>query len=322
LDFGLFNNRISGSFDYYIRTTKDLLAQIPTPLTSGFDFLDSNIGNFENKGFEIIVNTINVQNSNFTWTTNFTFSDNEGTVVSLTEDRDLILRGNVAYQEGSPINALYIVDWAGVNSDTGFNQYRDPDGNLIDYDTNLRDGNRNEITELREVSDKTSIPTYHGGVTNAFTFKNFDASFLVSFSGGNYVINNGLHSLYNNVGLNQHIDVLNAWQNPGDQTNIAVRAINSRIPTRSLTSDFQQSTQFLQDASYVKLKNIVVGYTLNETVSKKIGIQRLRIFAQAQNIFTITDVDYIDPEFANAFGGVGLSAPINSGFSLGINANF
>ena len=235
----------------------------------------------------------------------------------MTKDRDLIELGNVAYQAGSPINALYIVDWAGVNPDTGFNQYRDPDGNLIDFD-----GNEDDIRALREVSDKTSIPTYHGGVTNAFTFKNFDASFLVSFSGGNYVVNSGLHSLYNNVGLNQHIDVLNAWQNPGDQTNIAVRAVNSRRPRGSLTSDFQQSTQFLQDASYVKLKNIVIGYTLNETLSKKIGIERLRIFAQAQNIITITDVDYADPEFANAFGGVGLSAPINTGFSLGINANF
>ncbi|WP_203256180.1 SusC/RagA family TonB-linked outer membrane protein [Hyunsoonleella ulvae] len=323
LDFGLFNNRISGSFDYYIRTTKDLLAQIPTPLTSGFDFLDANIGNFENKGFEIALNTINVQNDNFTWRTNITFSTNEGTVVSLVEDRDLILRGNVAYKPGSPINALYLVDWAGVNPDTGFNQYRDTDGNLIDYDTNRRGGNRNEITELREASDKTAIPTYHGGVTNAFTFKNFDASFLVSFSGGNHILNTGLHSLYNNVNLNQHIDVLNAWQNPGDQTNIAVRTVDSRRPTtRILTSDFEQSTQFVQDASYIKLKNIVIGYTLNKTVSKKIGIERLRVFAQAQNILTITDVDYIDPEFASAGGGIGLSAPINTGFSFGINANF
>ncbi|TBN16284.1 SusC/RagA family TonB-linked outer membrane protein [Hyunsoonleella pacifica] len=323
LDFGLFNNRINGSIDYYIRTTKDLLAQIPTPLTSGFDFLDANIGNFENKGFEIALNTINVQNDNFRWTTNITFATNEGTVVSLIEDRDLILRGNIAYKPDSPINALYLVDWAGVNPDTGFNQYRDTEGNLIDYDTNLRGGNRNEITELREASDKTAIPTYHGGVTNAFTFRNFDASFLVSFSGGNHILNTGLHSLYNNVNLNQHIDVLNAWQNPGDQTNIAVRTVDSRRPTtRILTSDFLQSTQFVQDASYIKLKNIVIGYTLNKTVSKKIGIERLRIFAQAQNILTITDVDYIDPEFASGLGGIGLSAPINTGFSFGINANF
>ncbi|MFD2724924.1 SusC/RagA family TonB-linked outer membrane protein [Hyunsoonleella rubra] len=321
LDFGLFNNRISGSFDYYIRNTRDLLTFVPTPLTSGFDELDDNLGDFENKGFEIALNTINVQNNSFTWTTNITFSTNEGTVISLTKDRDLIPRGSIVYKEGSPINAFNIVDWAGVNPDTGFNQYRDPDGNLIDFDPS-RSGNRTEIEGLREVTDKTSIPTYHGGVTNAFTFKNFDASFLVSFSGGNYTINSGLHSLYNNVGLNQHIDVLNAWQNAGDQTNIAVREVESRRPRRSIASDFQASTQFLQDASYIKLKNIVIGYTLNETVSKKIGIERLRIFAQAQNIITITDVDYADPEFVNAIGGVGLSAPINTGFSLGINANF
>lgn len=322
LDFGMFNSRLSGSFDYYIRTTKDLLSDLPIPLTSGFESLNANIGEFENKGFEISLHSINVKTADFLWTTDVNFANNKSEVVSLTEDRNLILRGNIAYKPGSPINALYMVEWAGVNPDTGFNRYRAADGSLVDYNTDVYNGNRNEITGMRSVSDKSAIPTYHGGITNSFAYKNFDASFLVSFSGGNYVINSGLYDLYNNVNLNQSLDVLNAWKNPGDQTDIALRAINTINPTRIIESDFQASTQFLQDASYIKLKTVAIGYTIDDNFSKRMGIDRLRIFAQAQNLLTITDVDYIDPEYAIGTGGIGLSSSVNKGFSFGINLNF
>ncbi|MGC6431151.1 MAG: TonB-dependent receptor plug domain-containing protein [Jejuia sp.] len=103
---------------------------------------------------------------------------------------------------------------------------------------------------------------------------------------------------------------------------IAIRALHPYRPRSSINSDFKSSTQFLQNAAYVKLKNLVIGYTLNENILSKIGIDHLRIFVQAQNIFTITDVDYIDPEFATATGDIDLSSAINRGLSLGINANF
>lgn len=322
LDFGFFNSRITGSFDYYIRTTKDLLNNVPLPLTSGFKNIASNIGEFENKGFEISLRSTNINTTNFNWTTDVTFSNNKGTVISLTEDRKLIRRGNITYKEGSPINSLYMVNWAGVNPKTGFNQYKNADGDLIDYNTNPSLGNRNEIASLGEVSNKTSIPKYHGGVTNSFLYKNFDASFLVSFSGGNYILNSGLHTLYNKVNLNQHINVLKAWKKEGDITDIAVRAINSFKPTSPIESDFQNSSQFMQDASYIKLKNVVLGYSLSDELSSKIGIDRLRLFIQGQNLYTLSDIDFIDPEYATGTGNIGLTSSIQRGFSFGINVNF
>lgn len=324
LDFGILNNRITGSFDYYIRTTSDLINTVPIPLHSGFDKLTSNIGEFKNKGFEVALRSINIQNDNFTWTTDINFANNKGVVTSLTEDRDLIRMGNIAYKKDHLINALYIADWTGVNPKTGFNQYKDSNGNLIDYNTDILggNGNRNEISALRNVTDKTSIPKYHGGITNTFNYKNFDASFLFSFAGGNHIVNTGIHTLYNNVNLNQHVNVLNAWKAPGDQTDIAVRAINSFVPTIPINSDFKSSSQFLQNAGYIKLKSIIMGYTLDNSIAKKIGMQSLRFFAQGQNLWTRTDVDYVDPEFATGGGSIGLSSPIIRGFSLGINANF
>lgn len=319
LDFGLLNNRVTGSVEYYIKDTKNLINNVPISFISGFGGLVSNIGEFRNQGVEIALQTTNVKSTDFTWSTTFNLAHNKGEVVKLTTS-DLILRGNGTYNEGSPIGALYMVDWAGVNPATGFNQYRDTEGSLVDYDPNFG-GNQFEISELREVTDKNSIPVYHGGITNNFTYKNFDISFLVSFAGGNYTIHDGQFRLRNTPVNNQHKDVLNAWQNPGDQTGIAVRVIDPFNPVFSNQSDFQQSSQFLQDASYIKLKNFVIGYSLNSDLVNKIGMQSLRIFAQGQNLITITDVDYVDPEFTNQ-GSTTLSSSILRGFSFGINANF
>jgi hypothetical protein len=214
------------------------------------------------------------------------------------------------------------VDWAGVNPQTGFNQYRTAEGKLVDYNTNRTTMNTIEINNLRQVSDKTAIPKYFGGLTNTFRFKNLDMSFLISYAGGHYVLNEGIYNLYNNPAFNQHIDVANAWKNPGDQVNLAIRQVYLPRPTSSLVSDYKASSQFLQDTSYIKLKNLTLGYTLHKSVSDKVGIERLRIYVQGQNLFTKTAVSYIDPEYAVAGGSIGLSSSIVRGYSFGLNAAF
>ncbi|WP_240345249.1 SusC/RagA family TonB-linked outer membrane protein [Flavobacterium sp. CLA17] len=323
LDYGFFKNRISGTIDYYIRDTKDLLNSKPLPLTSGFSELISNIGDFRNEGIEIGLHFVNFKNKDFSWTTDFNIAFNKGTILSLSNENDMLVNsGFTVFKEGSAIRSFYIADWAGVNPKTGFNQYRTQDGKLIDYNTNRTTSNTNEINGLRQVVNKTSIPKYHGGLTNTFRFRNLDMSFLISYAGGHYVLNDGIYNLYNNPAFNQHVNVLNAWKNSGDQKDLAIRQVYLTRPTSPLISDYKASTQFLQDASYIKLKNITLGYTLNKTVSDKIGIQRLRIYLQGQNLLTKTAVSYIDPEYASASGGIGLSSSIVRGYSFGLNANF
>lgn len=122
--------------------------------------------------------------------------------------------------------------------------------------------------------------------------------------------------------LNQHKSVNQAWKQAGDDAKLAVRALNFYNPLgRRVESDYESSTQFLQKGDYVKLKTMTIGYTLNERFSKKIGMDRLRVYIQGQNLFTITDVDYIDPEYAGN-GGIGLSSTSLRGFSFGLSANF
>lgn len=323
LDYGLFKNRISGTIDYYIRDTKDLLNSKPLPLTSGFTELISNIGDFRNEGIEISIHLVNFKNKDFSWTSDFNIAFNKGTVLALSNENDMLINsGSTVFKEGSAIRSFYITHWAGVNPKTGFNQYRSQEGKLTDYNTSRTASNANEINGLRQVVNRTSIPKYHGGLTNTFRFRNLDMSFLISYAGGHYVLNEGIYNLYNNPAFNQHVNVAAAWKNPGDQADLAIRQVYLARPTSPMVSDYKASSQFLQDASYIKWKNITLGYTLNKTVSDKIGIQRLRIYVQGQNLLTKTAVSYIDPEYATASGGIGLSSSILRGYSFGFNANF
>ncbi|WP_237732315.1 SusC/RagA family TonB-linked outer membrane protein [Flavobacterium sp. UGB4466] len=323
IDYGLFNNRISGTVDYYIRDTRDLLNNKPVPLTSGFKELISNIGNFRNEGGEISLHTVNLKGKDFNWTTDFNIALNKGTVLALSDKKDIINNaGSTVFQEGSAIRSFYIADWAGVNPVTGFNQYRTQDGTLVDYNTNKTTTNLTAITNLRQVSNKTAMPKYYGGLTNTFRYKQLDLSVLISYAGGHYVLNEGIYNLYNNPAYNQSTAVLNAWKNSGDQSNIAVRQVNTVTPTAFLESDYKNSTQFLENASYIKLKNLALGYTLQKNVLEKTGIESLRIYVQGQNLFTKTAVTYIDPEYATAAGGIGLSSSIVRAYSLGFNASF
>ncbi|WP_374175083.1 SusC/RagA family TonB-linked outer membrane protein [Flavobacterium tructae] len=323
IDYGFFNNRISGSVDYYIRDTKDLLNNKPIPLTSGFSELISNIGNFRNEGIEIGLHTVNLKGKDFNWTTDFNIAFNKGTVIALSDKKDILSNsGYTVFKEGNAIRSFYIADWAGVNPTTGFNQYRTQDGSLVDYNTNKTTTNLTAITNMRQVSNKTAMPKYYGGLTNTVRYKQLDLSVLISYAGGHYVLNEGIYNLYNNPGYNQSTAVLEAWKNPGDQSNLAVRQVNTANPNAFLESDYKNSTQFLENASYIKLKNVALGYTLQKSVLEKTGIESLRIYVQGQNLFTKTAVTYIDPEYATAAGGIGLSSSIVRAYSLGLNASF
>ncbi|WP_421918823.1 SusC/RagA family TonB-linked outer membrane protein [Marinifilum sp.] len=327
LDVGLWKNKLYATFDFYIRDTYDLINKVQIPLQSGFEDLTSNIGDFRNKGYEISLRSTNFATKDFMWSTNFNFSYNKSEIRELIDDDNIIQLGNVAYKKGNPIASLYIAEWAGVNPETGYNMYVNPDATglddmLVDYQTNTGSTNRSEITSFKRVTNKVGNPKYFGGFTNTFRYKNFDASILISFAGGHYVVNSANHKLRNDVWLNQHKDVNNAWKQAGDQSELAVRALDFRRPlSRRVESDYQTSSQFLQDADYVKLKNFTIGYTLDKSLTSKIGIDRLRFYVQGQNLFTITDVDYIDPEYAT-LGGVGLSSTVLRGYSFGISANF
>ena len=280
IDIGMFNDRLEVSFDYYYNQTKDLLFSRPISFTSGFGSITSNIGELENKGIELTVNTVNVKNSNLTWSTSFNFSRNRNKVLSLYNDQPLdnIGRGSNSVRVGEPIGIFYGYESLGVDPSTGDIVFAD----ITD------DG---EIT----AADRTKIgdpnPDFIGGLTNRVSYQNFELSVFLQFSYGNDIFNGTRIYIESMKGSdNQTTDVLNRWRQPGDITDIP------RATELDPNNNNRISSRFIEDGSYLRVKNVTFSYRFNRSLVHRIGVRDARILLSGQNLFTLTNYSGMDPE--------------------------
>jgi TonB-linked SusC/RagA family outer membrane protein len=281
LDAGLFEDRITLSFDYYNKQTKDLLQSRPVQPSSGFGGAYQNVGELENKGIEVSLG-YNNRFGDLQWTSRLNVSANRNKVTKLYGGQPLddAGRGGNRIMEGQPIGVFYDLKSLGVDPSTG---------DIVFADTN-HDG---EIT----TDDRTVVgnpnPKFIGGFTNTFNYKNFDLSVFLQWSYGNDVFNGSrlyLESLQR--GDNQTTAVLRRWKKPGDITDIP-RATSD--PTAA-ANNVRVSSRFIEDGSYLRVKNVTLGYTLRSKFSDKVMLSSLRIYASAQNLFTFTNYGGLDPE--------------------------
>jgi TonB-dependent starch-binding outer membrane protein SusC len=282
IDFGLFNNRISGELDYYVKNTTDLLLNVNLPGHSGFRTQTRNIGELENKGFEIVLNTANLVGE-LKWNTSFNFSKNKNKITNL---QDQVIQGDFLSRavEGEPIGIFYGPKYAGVDPDNGDALYwaKDTDGTLIktnDYNS----------AELMKVGDPN--PDFMLGFTNSFSYKGIDLSVLFTGVFGYQVYNGGGKFMTANGDFfdNQTRDQLARWQNPGDITDVP----QARLFGANGTGE---SSRYVYDAGYLRLKTITLGYMLPQSFISKAKLQSVRIYASAQNLLTFTDYEGWDPE--------------------------
>jgi len=281
IDLGLLKNRIFLSLDYYNKQTKGLLLDRPLPLSSGFSSITENIGSVENKGLELTLSTNNLVGA-FTWNTQLNLSANRNKVLKLYNHQpiDNIGRGNNRVQEGEPIGIFYSYNWLGVDPSTGDVVYED-----VNHDGQITDADRKKIGNPH--------PDLIGGITNSFRYKGFDLSVFLQFSYGNDIFNGSrlyLESLQG--GDNQVEAVVNRWKKPGDITNIP-RATSDPVKA---AENKRVSSRFIEDGSYLRIKNITLGYTFDDTFLKKLKISSLRIYASTQNLYTFTYYSGLDPE--------------------------
>ncbi|MEM6631379.1 MAG: TonB-dependent receptor [Bacteroidota bacterium] len=317
LDYGFFNGRINGTLDYYIKTTEDLLLEFLVPSPTVVNTVVANVGEMENSGFELGVNAI-LLNPESDWgldiTGNIAFNTNEVTNLSGaifgTESIDyfsLIGPGFVGdnafrIEEGRPIHSFYAFDFVGFN-ESGEELFLDEEGQEV----TIQNGD-----PVRKYFD-SAIPDYTFAITPTLRYKNFDASIFIRGAGGHSIVNNTLMSLGQP-----------SWLSSG--YNIVDGALDENSTTGTT---HEYSDRFIEDASFVRIDNISLGYNFN--VSGIGHISRIRLYAAARNLAVFSDYSGPDPEVfpyvrtgedIEPFGVDYLAYPRPRMYTLGLNVNF
>jgi len=281
VDVGLFNNKVNLVVDYYDKITRDLLLAVPIPATSGFQTLVQNYGKVGNKGIEIGISADAVKKENFSWNINFNIAGNKNKVLKIAAPFNT---GNLQIfrvQEGSPLYSFYMHEQLGVDPQTG-----SPIWNVLEPDRPF-----NASLDRKIVGDAN--PDFFGGLTNTLTYKGFDLMAFLQYSYGNQMFNQtGMYQQHGGTTRENFLATqLGRWQKPGDVTMVP-KMTNANYATSLRPS------RFIEDASYLRVKNVSVGYNFPRKMIRAARIQNLRVYVAAQNLLTFTKYSGLDPELS------------------------
>ncbi len=314
LDVSLFNNRLQITADYYIKTTSDLLFSVNVPQTTGFSTSLRNIGQVENRGLELGVNTTNLNQGDFQWNTEFNIAFNQNKVLTLDGRPEftagdgsghLQVSNTVLMKIGEPLGNFYGRKVTGIfqnqaEIDASAQKTAKP-GDFRYADLN-GDGAINDL-------DRTVIgngnPSFFGGLNNTFTYKGLELNVFIQGSYGNDILNFGRFDLYNlNGNNNQSADVLNRWT-PTQPSNELPRATTTG--GQRILSSFH-----IEDGSYLRFKNISLSYNLPAVFLNRLNVQAAKVYVSGQNLITFTDYQGYDPEVSR-FGTSSISQGMDYG---------
>lgn len=316
LDFG-FWNRLNFTIEYYIRTTKNLLMDCPISLTTGFSSYLMNIGEVSNKGIEVDINSLNIETKDFRWNTIFNISHNRNKIVKLDGEQTEIKSGQQIRKVGKSYRTFYMIEFAGINPETGAPQFYtndvDENGNLI-----------KEITEKGSeakaiVLDKHAEPKVLGGLTNTFRYKWFDLNFTFTYQFGGYSYDNWAQKTEhggNDLAANIPTYYKDSWKQPGDITDYELFVASPSNAMNKITT-----TRRLHSSNFVRLKNLTFGISLPESMIRKVGINNVRFYVSANNLWTWAKYDYYDPEAVSSGTAIWGTPPLKT-VTFGLNMNF
>jgi hypothetical protein len=309
------DNRISGSIAYFERESIDLIYSKPLPGSTGNTSITTNVGALKNSGIELELNTINIETDMFQWSTNLNITTTENEITELTQES--FINGTKRWEVGTSLYEFFIREYAGVDPSNGkalwFQDILDAEGEPT--------GERKTTDEYgdatRYATGKESLPDFQGGITNTFIYGDFDLNVLMNFSVGGYIYDStyaGLMGSFETLGSSSSVDIANRWQKPGDITNVP-RLQNSQ-------NDFNaSSTRFLFKNDYLRLKALTLGYNVPTNKIENIGLSRLRLYFQGDNLLTFQSHKGIDPE--QSLSGTTNNRSFNQRiFSLGVNIEF
>ncbi len=316
IDYALFNGRLKGSLAWFHKETYDLLQQVPLSLTSGHASMLMNVGSMINKGFEAFVQGDVFRSNDFNINVSFNIATVNNEVTQLAKDasgNDINIEDPLRkVAVGQPVYAWYMRKWAGVNPDNGNAQWY----------VNGRDG---EITESylaaqKEWQGASAIPKFTSGLATHIEYKGFFADVNLYFAGGHKVYedfsffthHNGIYT----ISFNGVDELMDRWQKPGDITNVPKVVLD-------LTDASRESTRFLYDGDYMRVKDMVFGFNLPQKISGKIGCENIALSARGTNLFTFVKDKGLkfDPE-VGANGLTRLTTPPVKSVVFCINLNF
>ncbi|MRM82812.1 SusC/RagA family TonB-linked outer membrane protein [Riemerella anatipestifer] len=289
IELGLFDNRINVNVDYYEKKSLDLIYDKPIPWSTGNSTIKTNIGSLKNYGWEFSLNTRNIQNDTFSWRSNLNFSLDRNLVTSLSGG-NFAARYAKRYEVGRSLFEFWMPEYAGIDPNDGYLMWykdiKDANGNVTGMETT-----KEYSKATRYYTGKSSIPKIIGGLQNTFVYKNLDLNVLFNFSFGGYVYDAqyaGLMS-FAAAGIQVTTDVERRWQKPGDVTDVPVLLASQ--------NDFTaMSTRYLFKNDFVRLKALTLGYNVSKRYAEEIGLSAMRLYLQADNIWTWQTHKGMDPE--------------------------
>ena len=334
IDIAFFKDRLSITADYYKKKTNDLLLSTPIPTTSGFGTTVLNVGNIINTGFDFDIKTVNLRGA-FKWNSALNLSINKNEVTNLNTETDILLLGGSLLRKGEPIGTFYGYIFDGIfqsNAEAASSavllgqEVTSPDSSARARagDRKYRDINKDgKIDANDRTLLGTAQPKFTFGFSNSFSYKSIELNVFFQGSKGNKMANFNNLDLLSFTGQNNVLAdaALNRWT-PTNKSNEFPRASASSRDVGVFSS------AIIEDASYLRLKNVTLAFRLPEKVIEKAKIKTLRVFAAATNLWTITNYSGYDPE-ANTFGQsttlIGIDAggyPQARTFTVGVNMGF
>lgn len=277
LDITMFN-RIQITAEYYRNTIKDLISSVNVPQETGFTNILANTSTMLNTGFELTLETNNINKENFKWNTSFNLGTNENKITAFNNGFAALFSSNedaAGFKVGNSSGAIYGYRWAGVDPQTGQERFFNNNGDILD----ARQINALPLTETTILGDR--LPDFQGGLVNNFNFYNFNFSFNILYSYGadikyNFDDESDGRNLQNR---NQSVNLLDRWQRPGDITDIPRLTI-----TRVMVPN---SSRYVLDASYLKLSNVSLGYKFPKKLVSRLGLNNVAVFTNATNLFYV-----------------------------------
>lgn len=291
IDFSLFNNRFSGSFDVFKRRSKALLYSRPIAPSLGYASIDENVGALKNVGIELVLNGTIINMNGWVWKLgmNLTHYKNKVTDLPL---KDMPQSGVNKLQVGRSVYDFYMKEWAGVDPDNGnplwYMDEKDANDNLT--------GRRITTSDYDQAGyyyvNKSSLPKVYGGFNTSLSWNGFDLSAIFAYSVGGYIYNRDITMILHNgslAGRDWSTEILHRWTPDNRYTD---------VPALGTTTNRwnSASTRFLQNNSYMRLKNLTLSYTLPKQWISKLALGTVQVYIQGDNLFTIHRNQGLDPE--------------------------